>query len=80
MDDERIEMLIQIARGHAGKLRDTVGVSIWEVCDEVERLRAQVEDLRMHAEQDACEIERLRTENTRLASFLHPIGEEARRG
>ena len=71
MDDERIEMLIQIARGHAGKLRDTVGVSIWEVCDEVERLRAQVEDLRMHAEQDACEIERLCVDVLALVNAVH---------
>ena len=28
--------------------------------DEIERLRAREQDLRMHAEQDACEIERLR--------------------
>lgn len=26
------------------------------------------------------EIERLRADNARLASFLHPIGDEARRG
>lgn len=28
----------------------------------------------------AAEIERLRAEVARLGSFLHPIGEEARRG
>ena len=28
--------------------------------DEIERLREKIQDLRMHAEQDACEIERLR--------------------
>ena len=27
--------------------------------DEIERLRDKVQDLRMHAQQDACEIERL---------------------
>lgn len=51
-----------------------------EAADEIERLRDKVQDLRMHAEQDECEIERLRAENARLASFLHPIGQEARRG
>lgn len=30
--------------------------------DEIERLREQLQDARMHAEQDACEIERLRAE------------------
>lgn len=67
MDDERIEMLIRIARDYAGQLRDTVGVSIWEVCDEVERLRDKVQDLRMLMEQDSCEIERLHAE---LNKFL----------
>ena len=58
MDDERIEILIRIARDHAGELRDTVGSAIWEVCDEVERLRDKVQDLRMLMEQDSCEIGR----------------------
>ena len=31
-----------------------------DAADEIERLREKVQDLRMHAEQDACEIERLR--------------------
>jgi hypothetical protein len=43
------------------------------VADEIHRLR----DI-CRRQQD--EIERLRAENARLASFLHPIGEEARRG
>ena len=67
MDDERIEILIRIARDHAGELRDTVGSAIWEVCDEVERLRDKVQDLRMLMEQDSCEIERLHAE---LNKFL----------
>ena len=35
-----------------------------EAADEIERLREKVQDLRMYAEQDACEIERVQTENT----------------
>ena len=66
MDDERIEILIRIARDHAGELRDTVGSAIWEVCDEVERLRDKVQDLRMLMEQDSCEIERLHAELNKL--------------
>ena len=31
-----------------------------DAADEIERLRHKIQDLRMHAEQDACEIERLR--------------------
>ena len=49
------------------------------VIEEIEGLREKVEDLRAYAEQDACEIERLRAEVARLGSFLHPIGEQARR-
>lgn len=35
------------------------------VIDEIERLRQKVQDLRMYAEQDACEIERLRADRDR---------------
>ena len=44
------------------------------VIEEIEQLREKVQDLRAYAEQDACEIERLRAEVARLGSFLHPIG------
>ena len=37
-------------------------------------------DISELAEDAADEIDRLRAEVARLASFLHPIGEEARRG
>ena len=37
---------------------------------EIERLRAREQDLRMHAEQDACEIERLRAAGDALAEAL----------
>ena len=32
------------------------------VINEIERLREQLQDARMHLEQDACEIDRLRAE------------------
>lgn len=51
----------------------TICALAWSL-DEIERLREKVQDLRMYAEQDACEIERLRAEVARLGSFLHPIG------
>ena len=35
---------------------------------EIERLREREQDLRMHAEQDACEIERLRAAGDALAA------------
>lgn len=38
---------------------------------EISRLRAQVEDLRMHAEQDACEIERLCVDVLALVNAVH---------
>lgn len=43
---------------------------IQAVIDEIERLRAREQDLRMHAEQDACEIERLRAAGDALAHTL----------
>lgn len=51
-----------------------------EAADEIERLRAEI-DLKGSRLDDAIdEIERLRAEVARLGSFLHPIGEKARRG
>ena len=43
---------------------------ISELEAEIERLRAREQDLRMHAEQDACEIERLRAAGDALAEAL----------
>ena len=37
---------------------------------EIERLREREQDLRMHAEQDACEIERLRAAGDALANVV----------
>lgn len=37
------------------------GCMICTAADEIERLREKVQDLQMYLEQDACEIERLRT-------------------
>lgn len=50
--------------------------------DEIERLREQLEDARMYAEQDACEIERLYAEVNalRLQVVCLSIPEEAPRG
>lgn len=55
--------------------------------DIVERLRSfsivtweGEEEVDPDCEEAAAEIERLRADNARLASFLHPIGEKARRG
>jgi predicted ATP-dependent protease len=42
-----MELIIRIARDHAGQLRDTVGSAIWEICDEIERL--QKENTRLSA-------------------------------
>lgn len=41
---------------------------IREQADEIDRLRDKVQDLRMHAQQDACEMERLFTKNNDLIS------------
>lgn len=38
---------------------------------EIERLRATVQDLRMHLEQDACEIERLRADRDAWRKDAH---------
>ena len=40
-----IALIIRIVRDHAGQLRDTVGMACWEVCDEIERLRAAGDEI-----------------------------------
>ena len=72
-DSEASDDIVTRLREECESLKVDVQV-LREAADEIERLREKIQDLRMHAEQDACEIERLRAEVARLGSFLHPIG------
>ena len=55
MEDDIVIQLRQV-----DKFSDAVKI-MDEAAGEIERLRHKIQDLRMHAEQDACEIERLQT-------------------
>ena len=74
MTDDIVTRLREHAEDEAMLRNDWLRDVMREGADEIERLREKVQDLRMYAEQDACEIERLRAEVARLGSFLHPIG------
>jgi hypothetical protein len=50
MDNVDMEVIIRIARDHAGQLRDTVGSAIWEICDEIERLTHLLDKLNYYIE------------------------------
>ena len=78
MADDIVTHLANLATDHGSYRTHYEGCHLYHlecaaliVCDEIERLRAQEQDLRMYAEQDACEIERLRSAGDALAEALH---------
>lgn len=84
MADDIVTRLRRIVPIHEGRWGHDC---IAEAADEIERLRVEINDSTKALSRNATalmkqveENSRLRAENARLASFLHPIGEEARRG
>ena len=74
MGDDIVTHLANLATDHASYRTHYEACHLYHlecaaliVCDEIERLRAQEQDLRMYAEQDACEIEQLRAAGDEIA-------------
>ena len=44
-----------------------------DAADEIERLREQLQNARMYAEQDACEIERMRAHVTWMRAYIQRL-------
>lgn len=68
MADDIVERLRAVSERYRYNTPQHLAENIDAAADEIERLREREQDLRMHAEQDACEIERLRAAGDALAA------------
>lgn len=88
-----MQLIIRIARDHAGQLRDTVGSAIWELCDQLEHYDNLIMDLKMDLNENHNTLLKLFAAGDALATSYRTLGgldvahdtplrawEEARRG